>query len=265
MKLARLLLVALFFLFWGTDAVPSAQAEHARLFETAAQEVDVPAELTQAIARVESGGSPWALNIEGRGYIYASREEALAAAREASAAGQSFDSGIMQVNNWWLKRYGIPLEAMFDPAANILLGSWILRQELDQAGDVWTAVARYHSPHAGRGKRYADLVRQALERGPVQTVEHNVAARRHHNAKTKKTKTTQTGALHRAAPHGEQMSEESRQVFHRSAGTVLPAADSPLLVYRRTAFTRVPLPEDQEDVPALYSDPADPVFVRRLR
>ena len=169
--LARLLMTALFFSFGSPAAAPAAQAatEHAPLFEAAAQEVDVPPELTQAIARVESGGTPYALNIEGRGYFFDSKEEALAAASEAQAAGQSFDSGIMQVNNWWLKRYGIPLEAVFDPAANILLGSWILKQELDRHGDTWKAVARYHSPNADRGQRYAALVRQALEKGPVQT------------------------------------------------------------------------------------------------
>ena len=97
--LARLLMTALFFSFGSPAAAPAAQAatEHAPLFEAAAQEVDVPPELTQAIARVESGGTPYALNIEGRGYFFDSKEEALAAASEAQAAGQSFDSGIMQV------------------------------------------------------------------------------------------------------------------------------------------------------------------------
>ena len=178
------LAVVWFFLFWCpslalaslvTDeaqpffAVETEEASQASFFEAAAQEVDVPPELTQAIARVESGGTPYALNVEGRGYFFDSKEEALAAAIEAKAAGKSFDSGVMQINNWWLQRYDIPLEAVFDPAANILLGSWILRQELDRHGDTWTAVARYHSPNADRGNQYVALVRRALERGPIQT------------------------------------------------------------------------------------------------
>lgn len=170
--LTRLLLFALFFPFGSPAAAPAAQAaahDHARLFEAAAQEVDVPPELTQAIARVESGGTPYALNIEGRGYFFDSKAEAVAAAEQAQSLGRSFDSGLMQVNSWWLKRYGIPLEAVFDPAANILLGSWILKQELDRHGDTWKAVARYHSPNSDRGERYARLVRKALEKGPVQS------------------------------------------------------------------------------------------------
>lgn len=178
------LAVVWFFLFWCpslalaslvTDeaqpffAVETEEASQASFFEAAAQEVDVPPELTQAIARVESGGTPYALNVEGRGYFFDSKEEALAAASEAQAAGKSFDSGVMQINNWWLKRYDIPLEAVFDPAANILLGSWILRQELDRHGDTWTAVARYHSPNTDRGNQYVARVRRALERGTVKT------------------------------------------------------------------------------------------------
>ena len=150
-------------------AFETEEASQTSFFEAAAREVDVPPELTQAIARVESGGTPYALNVEGRGYFFDSKEEALAAASEAQAAGKSFDSGVMQINNWWLKRYDIPLEAVFDPAANILLGSWILRQELDRHGDTWTAVARYHSPNTDRGNQYVALVRRALERGTVKT------------------------------------------------------------------------------------------------
>jgi hypothetical protein len=151
------------------SGIEVAEESQTSFFEAAAQEVDVPPELTQAIARVESGGTSYALNVEGRGYFFDSKEEALAAASEAQAAGKSFDSGVMQINNWWLQRYDIPLEAVFDPAANILLGSWILRQELDRHGDSWTAVARYHSPNTARGNQYVALVRKALEKGPIQT------------------------------------------------------------------------------------------------
>lgn len=256
----------LLLLLWSFSALaegPGAE-DNERHFQNAAVTVGVPVALTQAIAGVESGGSPWALNVAGRGHIHASRDEALAAARRADAAGLSFDSGIMQINNWWLKRYGIPLEAMFDPAANILLGSWILRQELDRAGgDAWTAVARYHSPDANRGRRYADMVRRALERGPAQ---HSAAApgRRGsglaHAKREKNTKTAtpagQGSTTVRPGP-GLEGEEETSQTFDRSAGT-MPAAGT-LVVYRQSyqqpVFTRT-MPDNPE--------PERPVFVRRL-
>ena len=96
----------LLLLLWSFSALAEGAGaeDNERHFQNAAATVGVPVALTQAIAGVESGGSPWALNVAGRGHIHASRDEALAAARRADAAGLSFDSGIMQINNWWLKR-----------------------------------------------------------------------------------------------------------------------------------------------------------------
>lgn len=217
--MTRLFLALLFSVWSPAPAAVATQpgAEHAPLFEAAAQEVDVPAELTQAIARVESGGAPYALNVEGRGYFFDNKVDAVAAAEKAAAAGRSFDSGMMQINNWWLKRYGIPLEAVFDPAANILLGSWILRQELDRQGDTWKAVARYHSPNSDRGQHYASLVRRALEKGPVQTV---------------------------ATPsqQGSQVNTKEKITRPPATDTPMLKASSPLVVYRvssKPVFNRV--------------------------
>lgn len=267
------ILPGLLFLLWSFSALaadPGAE-DNDRHFRAAALEVDVPVELTQAIARVESGGSPYALNIAGRGYFFKTREDALAAAKQAEAAGLSFDSGIMQINNWWLKRYDLPLEAMFEPAANVLLGSWILKQELNRAGDTWEAVARYHSPNADRGQHYADLVRQALEQGPV-TRRTTASSTGREKQKEQPAQTaaavSQESPVVQSVTHRGQATENTRQVFDRSAGTVRSAADAPLLVYRRTAFTRVPPPEYQEDETALFDELADdshPDFVQRMR
>ena len=85
----------------------------------AAGETGPPVPLVEAIARHESGLNPLAVNVAGKSYYPATRQEAEAIIQAAQATGRSFDVGLMQVNNWWLKRYGIPLEAVFDPAANI--------------------------------------------------------------------------------------------------------------------------------------------------
>jgi len=140
------------------------------MFQEAAQTWGVPVALTRAIARVESGFSPWAINIEGRGYTFASKEKALEKGQQAQNANRSFDSGVMQVNSFWLKKYGIPLEAALDPGANIFLGSWILKQEIERHGQTWNAVGAYHSPDEARSRRYIELVKAALEKGPVKVV-----------------------------------------------------------------------------------------------
>ena len=236
------------FLLWSVLCClwlcPAFAAGHEALFAAAAREVDVPPNLTQAIARVESEDWPWALNIEGRSYFYDSKAEAVTAARQAEASGRSFDVGPMQVNNWWLKRYGIPLEAAFDPAANILLGSWILKQELEREGDTWKAVGRYHSPNAKRGERYANQVRRALERGPLAV------------APTRKL-----------PQNGDAKGREKRPALVPSAALALPeppanyvasnsAGDGgPLLTYRRNTagFVRE-APDESDNQP----------FVRRM-
>ena len=136
-------------------------------FETTAAELDVPLSAVLAIARVESGLNPWALNIEGHSYRFTSKVEALAKAEDAYLTGRSFDVGIMQINRWWLDRYGISLQAAFDPLANIYLGCWIFKQELFRHKSLRAAIGAYHSPDPIRANRYADQVMKALANGPI--------------------------------------------------------------------------------------------------
>lgn len=140
----------------------------AAMFEFSCRALDVPKPLVMAIAEVESGFHPWSLNIGGRSYRFDSKAETLAKAEEAWAAGRSFDLGLMQVNNWWLRKYNVSLETALDPLANIYFGGWILRQELDRhGGDPRAAVGAYHSPNPAKAARYAKQVMAVLERGPA--------------------------------------------------------------------------------------------------
>jgi len=151
---------------WG-EVVASDLPPVVALFEAPSLELAIPQPLALAIAGVESGLRPWVLNIEGQPFRFDSKEEALAKAREAWAAGQSFDVGLMQVNSWWLQRYDIFLEAALDPLANIYFGGWILKQEIDRhGGDLRAAIGAYHSPNPARASHYADQVMAALTRGP---------------------------------------------------------------------------------------------------
>lgn len=166
----RVLLSALLSLlgFWGQDHeaalgmnfLPTME----ELFAAPCEEMEVPEPLAKAIAMVESGLQPWVLNIEGASYNFDSKQEALNKAQEAWRLGQSFDVGPMQVNVWWLKRYGISLEQALDPLANVYLGVWILRKELDRHnGDTQAAVGAYHSPTPTKAGRYAATVMATLK------------------------------------------------------------------------------------------------------
>ena len=123
-----------------------------------AAEPGPPAQLVEAIARQESGLNPLAVNIAGKSYYPATREEAERLIRQAIAAGQSFDVGKMQINSWWMERYAIDPFSLLDPAINERWGKWILAEEIARHGLNWKAVGKYHSPDPERGRKYAWLV-----------------------------------------------------------------------------------------------------------
>jgi len=100
-------------------------------FREAAELYGVPAELLIAIARVESGMDPNALNVNKDG---------------------SVDVGLMQVNSAWKSRLGPGWEAIEDPCFNVMVGAWILRQCIDRYGISWDAVSCYHT-----GRPYSRL------------------------------------------------------------------------------------------------------------
>lgn len=123
-----------------------------------ATEPGPPAPLVEAIARQESGLNPLALNIAGKSYYPATREEAEQLIRKAIAAGQSFDVGTMQINSWWMERLALDPLSLLDPATNERWGKWILAEEIVRYGLNWKAVGKYHSPDPERGRQYAWLV-----------------------------------------------------------------------------------------------------------
>ena len=127
-------------------------------FPMASVEFGLPEGLLVAVAQVESSLNPWAVNIAGQGYQCVSREEALARAGAARAAGRSFDLGLMQINNWWLDKFGLTLEEALEPRNNIRFGAWILKEELERHGNLRRAVGAYHSPRPHRAGPYADRV-----------------------------------------------------------------------------------------------------------
>jgi hypothetical protein len=123
-----------------------------------AAEPEPPAPLVKAIARQESGLNPLAINIAGKSYYPATREEAEQLIQKAIAAGQSFDVGAMQINSWWMERLTLDPVSLLDPATNERWGKWILAKEIARHGLNWKAVGKYHSPDPERGRLYAWLV-----------------------------------------------------------------------------------------------------------
>ena len=114
-----------------------------------------PPNIVEAIARQESGLNPLAVNVAGKSYYPATREEAESIIRDALSAGKSFDVGVMQINFWWIERFAIDPVSLLDPAINTAWGKKILAAEISRYGLNWQAVGKYHSPDEERGRQYA--------------------------------------------------------------------------------------------------------------
>jgi len=125
----------------------------------------VPVKLALAIARHESGMNPWAVNVAGQSYMFRTRNDALQMVDLAWRRGESFDVGLMQVNSYWMRRFGLDPHLVLEPEKNIILGVWILSKEIERFGLTWRAVASYHTPvdrNPERGANYAAAVIRLL-------------------------------------------------------------------------------------------------------
>ncbi len=115
----------------------------------------IPQHLLKAISLIESGRTikpgqriawAWTINVNGRGYVYESKQQAIDAVRKFQKQGESsIDVGCMQIN---LKHHPTAfrhLEDAFDPQLNVAYAAQFLNNLKRQLGNWRTAVAHYHS------------------------------------------------------------------------------------------------------------------------
>lgn len=87
-------------------------------------------ELLRAIALVESGGRPHAVNGGHQGRT------------------GTRDLGLMQINSAWLprlRRHGIQETDLFEPCTSIEVGAWVLSDLVARHGNTWDAVGAYNA------------------------------------------------------------------------------------------------------------------------
>lgn len=99
-------------------------------WDTVAQRHGVSADLLYAIARVESGLNPQAVN------------------RSHLQRTGSYDIGLMQINSAHLRtlsRHGIKEADLFDPCTNIQVGARLLSDLFSRHGTTWDAVGAYNA------------------------------------------------------------------------------------------------------------------------
>ncbi len=114
----------------------------------------IPALLLRAVSNVESGRSiggvvaawPWTINVEGKGYIFKTKQEAIKAVEKFQRQGsKSIDVGIMQINLRHHPNAFRNLEEAFDPQLNIAYGAKFLKQLFQQHKSWNLAIGHYHS------------------------------------------------------------------------------------------------------------------------
>jgi len=157
-RLALGLCLALASVAPAAPVVATDRATSAALCERAilngARRGGVPPEVLHAIALTETGRKdggrirpyPWAVNREGKGHWFDTREEALRFAQASLEAGRpSFDVGCVQINYRWHGQAFPSLEAMFDPEWTATYAAQFLRTLYEERGSWSEAAGAYHS------------------------------------------------------------------------------------------------------------------------
>ncbi|SOE87983.1 Transglycosylase SLT domain-containing protein [Caballeronia arationis] len=119
---------------------------HADCFDAAAKVHHVSPTVLRAIAKVESGNDPRAVNRNRNGTV---------------------DLGMMQINSIHLrelKKYGVKRKDLMNECKNIYTGAWLLRRKMDAHGNNWKAVGAYHSETPKFRRQYAKLVEKQVDR-----------------------------------------------------------------------------------------------------
>ena len=167
--MARRIVTVCFFgvLWWST----SAQSQSVPVgYKQVASEYGLPPALLYSVALTESGQSslsegqfrpwPWALNIDGEGHYFSSRQLAWHALQVALKEALSVDVGLMQIS-WRYHRanLGSSWQAL-DPYHNLRVAAAILRDCVVEHTHWIQSAGCYHAPNdPARADRYGQRVK----------------------------------------------------------------------------------------------------------
>ncbi|MFV0251392.1 MAG: lytic transglycosylase domain-containing protein [Rickettsia aeschlimannii] len=172
-----ILLLLLSFILFSKPAIADPEIAESfkcsKLFPYFEKKFNIPSNTLHSIALKESGKKhttrkirvvwPWTVNVEGKGYYFNTKREAVSFVRiELIKGRESIDVGCMQINLRHHSGAFNSLEQAFDPNNNIRYGAKFLRSKYDQLGSWHKAIAHYHSATHSLGFKYKqDVVKIA--------------------------------------------------------------------------------------------------------
>lgn len=144
-------------------------------FPTQERMQNIPNHLLAAISSTESGRWhkglgmalpwPWTANVEGKGYYYNSKAEAIAGVQQHMRNGaRSIDVGCMQVNLKHHAKAFANLSEAFEPANNVAYAAKFLRTNYNDLGDWIKATGAYHSRTPKYGNAYLARIEKSWNR-----------------------------------------------------------------------------------------------------
>lgn len=201
----------------------------------------------QAIARVESGFNPYAIGVVHGSLKRQPRTlaEAVSTAKMLHAQGRNFSMGLMQINRYNLKHYGLNYETVFDVCNNISAGAKILYACYKRAGGktqehLHKAFSCYYSGNFKTGFR-ADFKGQP----PYVTKILNAAAANTGNARIRHGSTVLAASRQQATtpiPAVGQITEKMQAAAHTNPIPAVrqPENDAPPLTNQTVALNPAP-------------------------
>ena len=123
------------------------------------QKYNIPSGLLTAIAKTESNLETFALNINGKSFVFRSRVDALIRIRQALSIGtKNIDVGLMQINYKWHHGNFYNVEDMLSIDAKIDDAAKLLMSLKEQYGTWHKAIRAYHSKNPKYNRVYSRKV-----------------------------------------------------------------------------------------------------------
>jgi len=131
----------------------------------AEEKYQIKKDLLTSISNVETGrwneklakkvAWPWTVNVNGKGYFYSSKKEAVAAVKDWRRRGyRSIDVGCMQINLRFHGKKFASLDDAFEPSKNVDVAAKLLKSRYVVRKDWMLAAADYHSRNHKKAQVY---------------------------------------------------------------------------------------------------------------